>query len=155
MSSIILEMPNADAEALLRFVQKVNARKQCPSDPFCQNQEVFFRGHRHAKCSKRNGAREGRIGEIGIDRQGALVAQVNGDRTDYRQNNAGDLQLRIRFSGTGGLLYEGSELVLELIAGTGSAACCLAASAVGAYAWTPWFAIATTAGVCVAGAGVT
>lgn len=34
MSSIILEMPNADAEAVLRFVQKVNARKQCPSDPW-------------------------------------------------------------------------------------------------------------------------
>lgn len=34
MSSIILEMPNADAEALLRFVQNVNAREQCPSDPW-------------------------------------------------------------------------------------------------------------------------
>tara|TARA_Y100001938_G_scaffold149551_1_gene236749 strand:- start:81 stop:248 length:168 start_codon:yes stop_codon:yes gene_type:complete len=34
MSSIMLEMPNADAEALLRFVQKVDAREQCPSDPW-------------------------------------------------------------------------------------------------------------------------
>lgn len=34
MSSITLEMPNADAEALLRFVQKVNAREQRPSDPW-------------------------------------------------------------------------------------------------------------------------
>lgn len=34
MSSITLEMPNADAEALLRFVRKVNAREQCPSDPW-------------------------------------------------------------------------------------------------------------------------
>ncbi|HCS8192674.1 hypothetical protein [Pseudomonas aeruginosa] len=34
MSSIILEMPNADAEALLRFVQKVIVREQYPSDPW-------------------------------------------------------------------------------------------------------------------------
>lgn len=34
MSSISLEMPNADAEALLRFVQQINAREQCPSDPW-------------------------------------------------------------------------------------------------------------------------
>jgi hypothetical protein len=34
MSSIILEIPNADAEALLRFVQQVNAREQCSSDPW-------------------------------------------------------------------------------------------------------------------------
>lgn len=29
-----LEIPNADAEALLRFLQKVNAQEQCPSDPW-------------------------------------------------------------------------------------------------------------------------
>ena len=34
MSSITLGMPNADAEALLRFVQKVNAREQRPPDPW-------------------------------------------------------------------------------------------------------------------------
>lgn len=34
MSSITLEIPNADAEALLRFLQKVNAQEQCPSDPW-------------------------------------------------------------------------------------------------------------------------
>lgn len=34
MMSIILEMPNADAEALLRFVKKVIAREQCPSVPW-------------------------------------------------------------------------------------------------------------------------
>lgn len=34
MSSISLEMPNADAEALLRFVQQINVREQCPSDPW-------------------------------------------------------------------------------------------------------------------------
>lgn len=33
MNSITLEIPNADAEALLRFVQQVNAREKCPSDP--------------------------------------------------------------------------------------------------------------------------
>lgn len=34
MSSITLEMPNADAEALLRFVQQIKAREHCPSDPW-------------------------------------------------------------------------------------------------------------------------
>ncbi|MCG4453304.1 hypothetical protein LJY18_08280 [Pseudomonas sp. MMS21-TM103] len=34
MSSITLEIPNADAEALLRFAQQVNAREQCSSDPW-------------------------------------------------------------------------------------------------------------------------
>lgn len=34
MSPIKLEMPNADAEALLRFAQRTNAREQCPSDPW-------------------------------------------------------------------------------------------------------------------------
>lgn len=29
-----LEMPKADAEALLRFVQRVDAAKECPSDPY-------------------------------------------------------------------------------------------------------------------------
>lgn len=34
MSSITLEIPNADAEALLRFVRQVNALEQCSSDPW-------------------------------------------------------------------------------------------------------------------------
>lgn len=34
MSPIKLEIPNADAEALLRFAQRTNAREQCPSDPW-------------------------------------------------------------------------------------------------------------------------
>lgn len=34
MSSIMLEIPKADAEALLRFLQKVNAQEQCPSAPW-------------------------------------------------------------------------------------------------------------------------
>lgn len=34
MSLITLEIPNSDAEALLRFVQKVNAKELCPSDPW-------------------------------------------------------------------------------------------------------------------------
>ncbi len=29
-----LEMPMADAEALLRLVQRVDAAKECPSDPY-------------------------------------------------------------------------------------------------------------------------
>jgi len=29
-----LEMPKADAEALLRFVQRVDVAKECPSDPY-------------------------------------------------------------------------------------------------------------------------
>ena len=29
-----LEMPKADAEALLRFVQRVEPAKECPSDPY-------------------------------------------------------------------------------------------------------------------------
>ncbi len=29
-----LEMPKADAEALLRFVQRVDVQKECPSDPY-------------------------------------------------------------------------------------------------------------------------
>ena len=28
-----LEMPRSDAEALLRFVQRVDAAKECPGDP--------------------------------------------------------------------------------------------------------------------------
>ncbi len=34
MSLITLEIPNADAEALLRFLLKIDAREQCPSDPW-------------------------------------------------------------------------------------------------------------------------
>lgn len=33
-SPIQLDMPNSDAEALLRFVQQANTRAQCPSDPW-------------------------------------------------------------------------------------------------------------------------
>ena len=37
MSTITLEMPNNDAEALLRFLQRVDAAKECPSDPYERN----------------------------------------------------------------------------------------------------------------------
>lgn len=29
-----LEMPRADAEALLRFVQRVDVQRECPGDPY-------------------------------------------------------------------------------------------------------------------------
>lgn len=34
MASITLDIPNNDAEALLRFLQRVDAAKECPSDPY-------------------------------------------------------------------------------------------------------------------------
>ncbi|HHM8366062.1 TPA: hypothetical protein ACRMZW_004261 [Pseudomonas aeruginosa] len=34
MSTITLEMPNNDAEALLRFLHRVDVQKECPSDPY-------------------------------------------------------------------------------------------------------------------------
>lgn len=32
--TIELDMPNADAEALLRFIKSVNAREACHGDPY-------------------------------------------------------------------------------------------------------------------------
>ncbi|MDT4838790.1 hypothetical protein D3C85_1007470 [compost metagenome] len=34
MSSITVEMPSNDAEALLRFLRCVDVAKECPSDPY-------------------------------------------------------------------------------------------------------------------------
>lgn len=34
MASISLEIPNNDAEALLRFLKNVDTQKACPGDPY-------------------------------------------------------------------------------------------------------------------------